>query len=140
MDHRHGGITGPDRRALNRRDFLKAAGAGVVGTVVAGGVVGGLGRGVRPASAAPQTLSLRATDGYATLPGREDNPLYIFGFRDVTSDPDQSVSHLVATYKGHTQMSAPTLDFLQDDDMKITLTNLGLVQRPDLTDSHTIHS
>jgi len=49
------------------------------------------------------------------------------------------VSHLVAMYKGHTQMSAPTLDFLQDDDMKITLTNLGLVQRPDLTDSHTIH-
>jgi FtsP/CotA-like multicopper oxidase with cupredoxin domain len=36
-------------------------------------------------------------------------------------------------------MSAPTLDFLQNDDMKITLTNLGLVQRPDLTDSHTIH-
>jgi hypothetical protein len=23
--------------------------------------------------------------------------------------------------------------------MKVTLTNLGLVQRPDLTDSHTIH-
>ncbi len=134
MDHRHGGIMGPDRRALNRRDFLKAAGAGVVGTVVAGGVVGGLGRGARPASAATQTLSLVATDGYATMPNREDDPLYIFGFRDVTSDPDQSVSHLVATYKGHTQMSAPTLDFLQNDDMKITLTNLGLVQRPDLTD------
>ena len=27
----------------------------------------------------------------------------------------------------------------QNDDIKITLTNLGLVQRPDLTDSHTIH-
>ena len=28
---------------------------------------------------------------------------------------------------------------MQNDDIKITLTNLGLVQRPDLTDSHTIH-
>src|SRR5262245_1366577 len=139
MDHRQGGIRGRDKHGPSRRDFLKAAGVGVAGTVVAGGVVTGLGRGVSPASAATTTLSLIATDGYATMPNREDDPLYIFGFRDVTSDPDQSVSHLVAQYKGHTQMSAPTLDFLQNDDMKITLTNLGLVQRPDLTDSHTIH-
>ena len=139
MDHRQGGITGRCQHAPSRRGFLKAAGAGVLFTTVTGGVVGGLGRGLRPASAATQTLSLVATDGYATMPGREDDPLYIFGFRDVTSDPDQSVSHLVAQYKGHTQMSAPTLDFVQNDDMKITLTNLGLVQRPDLTDSHTIH-
>jgi FtsP/CotA-like multicopper oxidase with cupredoxin domain len=139
MDHRQGRFTGRDQHAPSRRDFLKAAGAGVVVTAAAGAVVGGVGRGLRPASAATQTLSLIATDGYVTLPGREDNPVYIFGFRDVTSDPNQSVSHLVATYKGHTQMSAPTLDFLQEDDMKITLTNLGLVQRPDLTDSHTIH-
>src|SRR5215475_12095928 len=139
MDHRQGGIRGRGKHAPSRRDFLKAAGAGALVTSVAGGVVGGLGRGARPASAATTTLSLVATDGYATMPNREDDPLYIFGFRDVTSDPDQSVSHLVATYKGHTQMSAPTLDFVQNDDMKITLTNLGLVQRPDLTDSHTIH-
>ncbi len=139
MDHRRGGRIGPDQRAPNRRDFLKAAGVGVLFTTVAGGVVGGLGRGLRPASAATTELLLVATDGYATMPNRENDPLYIFGFRDVTSDPDQSVSHLVSQYKGHTQMSAPTLDFVQNDDMKITLTNLGLVQRPDLTDSHTIH-
>jgi FtsP/CotA-like multicopper oxidase with cupredoxin domain len=131
MDHHQSGAS--------RRGFLKAAGAGVLLTTVAGGVVSGFGRGLRPASAATTSLSLVATDGYATMPGREDDPLYIFGFRDVTSDPDQAVSHLVAQYKGHTQMSAPTLDFVQNDDMKITLTNLGLVQRPDLTDSHTIH-
>src|SRR5262249_32518239 len=139
MDHRRAGTMGPDERAPSRRAFLKAAGAGALGTVVAGGVVTGLGRGVRPASAATTELSLIATDGYATMPNRENDPLYIFGFRDVTSDPDQSVSHLIATYKGHAQMSAPTLDFVQNDDMKITLTNMGLVQRPDLTDSHTIH-
>ena len=88
MDHRHGGIIGPDQRAPSRRDFLKAAGIGVAGTVVAGTVVGGLGRGARPASAATTSVSLIATDGYITLPGRESNPVYVFGFRDVTSDPD----------------------------------------------------
>jgi FtsP/CotA-like multicopper oxidase with cupredoxin domain len=132
MEHRQSGV--------GRRDFLKAAGLGALGTLVTGGVLGGaLGRGVAPASAATTTLSLVATDGYASVPGREGDPLYIFGFKDVTADTDQTIAHLVSTYKGHTQTSAPHLDFKQNDDMKITLTNLGLVQRPDLTDSHTIH-
>ena len=75
MDHRQGGFTSRDQHAPSRRDFLKAAGAGVLVTTAAGAVVGGLGRGLRPASAATQTLSLIATDGYVTLPGREDNPV-----------------------------------------------------------------
>jgi FtsP/CotA-like multicopper oxidase with cupredoxin domain len=120
----------------NRRDFLKAAGLGALGTLVAGGSAGVLG-GAMSASAATTTLSLAATDGYARVPGREGNPLYIFGF--VPVDPTLSIAQLVSTYKGHAQTSAPTLGFRQNDDIKITMTNLGLVQRPDLTDSHTIH-
>jgi FtsP/CotA-like multicopper oxidase with cupredoxin domain len=131
MEHRQSGF--------GRRDFLKVAGLGALGTVVTGGVVGALGRGLAPASAATTTLSLVASDGSASVPGREGDPLYIFGFVNVTADPDQSIAHLVSQYKGHTKTSAPHLDFKQDDDIKITLTNLGLVQRPDLTDSHTIH-
>jgi FtsP/CotA-like multicopper oxidase with cupredoxin domain len=131
MEHRESGFS--------RRAFLKAAGLGGLGTVVAGGVLGTLGRGLlsTPASAATTTLALAATDGYVTVPGREDNPLYIFGFIPVSTTA--SVSELIATYKGHAQTSAPTLDFRQEDDVKLTLTNLGLVQRPDLTDSHTVH-
>src|SRR5262249_54599857 len=92
----------------------------------------------RPGSAAGTTaLSLVATDGYMSLPGREGHPVYIFGF--VPVDPSLSVAQLVATYKGHTKHTAPHLNFRQEDDIKITLTNLGLVQRPDLTPSHTIH-
>ena len=129
MEHRQ-------RSGFSRRDFLKAAGLGALGTAVGGGVVGALGWGP-PASAATTTLALAATDGYVTMPGREDDPIYIFGFIPV--DPGASISDLISTYKGHAQTSAPTLDFLQNDDIKITLTNLGLVQRPDLTDAHTIH-
>jgi len=126
-----------NRSGASRRDFLKAVGTGVLYAAVPGAVVGGLAGGLLPASAATTALSLVASDGYVTMPGREDDPLYIFGF--VPVDPSLTVSQLISTYKGHTQTSAPTLDFLQNDDMKITLTNLGLVQRPDLTDSHTIH-
>ena len=122
----------------SRRSFLKATGLGALGTVVAGSVVGALGRGlIVPASAATTSLSLAASDGYMTVPGRETDPVYIFGF--VPVDPNLSVDQLKATDKGHTKHTAPHLNFLQNDDIRITLTNLGLVQRPDLTDSHTIH-
>jgi FtsP/CotA-like multicopper oxidase with cupredoxin domain len=120
----------------SRRTFLKVVGAGTLMGSAAGAVVLGLGR-PRPASAATTVLALAATDGYATMPGRENDPLYIFGFIPVS--PTATVTQLTNQYKGHAQMSAPTLDFRQNDDIKITLTNLGLVQRPDLTDSHTIH-
>src|SRR5262245_6564013 len=98
MEHRQSGV--------GRRDFLKAAGLGALGTVVTGGVLGGaLGRGLAPASADTVALSLVASDGYVSVPGREGNPLYIFGFVNVTSEPDQSISHLVSKFKGHTQTS-----------------------------------
>jgi FtsP/CotA-like multicopper oxidase with cupredoxin domain len=120
-------------RGTTRRDFLKAAGLGAAGTIAVGSAL----RFVPSAGAATTNLALAATDGYITVPGRETNPIYIFGFIPV--DPTASISSLISTYKGHAQHTAPTLDFRQDDDIKITLTNLGLVQRPDLTDSHTIH-
>ena len=125
---------------MSRRDSSRRSAWAPWGRVAAGGLGSGLGRGlcVPTAQAATTTLSLVATDGYANVPGRPGNPLYIFGFVNVPADLDQSVQ-LIATYKGHIQTSAPTLDFKQNDDIKITLTNLGLVQRPDLTDSHTIH-
>ena len=131
MEHRQSGI--------GRREFLKAAGLGALGTMLSGGMVGALGRVLAPlpASAATTTLALAATDGYITMPGRADDPLYIFGFIPVS--PTASISSLVSTYKGHAQTTAPTLGVKQNDDVKVTLTNLGLVQRPDLTDAHTIH-
>jgi FtsP/CotA-like multicopper oxidase with cupredoxin domain len=125
-----------------RREFLQAVGWGAAGTAAAAGLAGtaivtngflGAGR----AEAATTALSLIATDGYISVPGREGNPLYIFGF--VPVDSALSIADLISTYKGHAKHTAPTLNFLQDDDVKITLTNLGLVQRPDLTDAHTIH-
>ena len=127
-------------QGTTRRDFLKAAGLGAAGMSLAGGLVStGFGsRLFAPAArAATTTLALAATDGYITVPGRETNPLYIFGFIPVS--PSATVASLISTKKGHAQHTAPTLSFKQGDDIKITLTNLGLVQRPDLTDSHTIH-
>ena len=129
-----GQVTG---QGMGRRSFLRSVGLGAVLTAGAGSFAGLTRLGGTPAGAATSALSLVATDGYATVPGRESDPLYIFGFVPVT--PGQTVAQLRATYRGRAQFSAPHLGFKQGQDAQITLTNLGLAQRPDLTDSHTIH-
>ena len=123
--------------ASTRREFLQATGLGAA-AVAAGGGLYAAARGA--AAPNPQVrLALAATDGHIILPNRPGGrEVYIFGFRPV-SPATMSVSDQIATFKGKAQTPAPLLDFRQDNDVYITLTNLGLVARPDLTDSHTIH-
>ena len=121
-----------------RREFLQATGLGAA-AVAAGG---GLYAAARSASAAPNPqvkLALAATDGHIILPNRPNGqPVYIFGFVPV-DPPTMSITEQISTFKGKAQTPAPLLDFRQDNDVYLTLTNLGLVARPDLTDSHSIH-
>jgi FtsP/CotA-like multicopper oxidase with cupredoxin domain len=152
-----------ERNTLNRRALL-GTGLGVVGAVAAPRLLGLTHRTPRPVtgtrlaaatSAAPGTeLHLAATDGWVSMP--KDAParapfwpdpmapdpydLYVFGFRDVTGMDTAGVT----AQRGHAQISAPPLYFDEYDpargnDVKITLTNLGLSVRPDLTDGHTVH-
>jgi FtsP/CotA-like multicopper oxidase with cupredoxin domain len=131
-----------------RRQFLQAAGVGAAAVAVGGGALAatrGAGRAVAQATAVSArdrvvltggNILLSATDGYMTVPGREDDPLYIFGFIPV---PNDTVANLENEFKGRAQHTAPILDTTENGDVYLKLTNLGLIQRPDLTDSHTIH-
>jgi FtsP/CotA-like multicopper oxidase with cupredoxin domain len=148
------------RLHLSRRDFFKIAGGAAAATA---------GACLLPGAAAPRTtapiaradtiqnpskaLHLAATDGWIYLPGSVPIPggggsaftpdplapggrtTYIFGFRNVTG----LASNLIAAQKGKAQASAPILWTDENVDTTIQLTNLGLSQRPDLVDSHTIH-
>lgn len=156
------------RTRLSRRSLLKSAG-GVVGAAAAsqvfpGGAPTSLARTLsgqsRPmaldfASSNPVVEKhLAATDGWVSMPegvgtlrgttnqvvfpdplAPANRNLYVFGFRDVTNFSPSDV----LAQKNLAQISAPLLYFDQETDIKITLTNLGLAQRPDLVDSHTIH-
>jgi FtsP/CotA-like multicopper oxidase with cupredoxin domain len=123
-------------RGSTRRDFLRATGVGAGGVVV-GGALFAAARGEALPST-PATLGLVATDGHMILPNRPDDaPLYIFGFTPVPVGA--SVSSLSADFKGKARTPAPILDFRQDTDIRLTLTNVGLQVRPDLADSHTVH-
>ena len=138
----------PAKHTSTRRQFLRAAGIGAA-SVVAGDVLLTAAR-REPAALAQATsvsardrvvlaggnIALGATDGYMMLPTREADPVYIFGFIPVTND---TPANLVSAFKGRAQHIAPILDTTEGVDVLLKLTNLGLVQRPDLTDSHTLH-
>ena len=60
---------------------------------------------------------------------------YIFGFRNVTGlTDDQRINQ-----KEKAQHNAPFFWADQEQELRVQLTNLGLANRPDLVDSHTIH-
>lgn len=64
-----------------------------------------------------------------------DRNLYVFSFRNVTGLTREQVE----AQKGHTQYCAPLLYSTVGEELWITLSNLGLVLRPDLVDGHTLH-
>jgi FtsP/CotA-like multicopper oxidase with cupredoxin domain len=60
---------------------------------------------------------------------------YMFGFLDVTGLASDQIKAL----KGKAQYTSPPIVIDENDDLRLTLYNLGLQQRPDITDSHSIH-
>jgi FtsP/CotA-like multicopper oxidase with cupredoxin domain len=138
----------PTPHRLSRRDFLKLSGVGGL-TLLLGRALPVVADSLskpepvlpsalprRPLAAPdPVYIRLAATDGYISLPGRA-NPLYVFGFVNV---PTGATPDDLDVYKGAVQFSSPIIGLDEEDDVYITLTNIGLVVRPDLDDSHTIH-
>ena len=146
-----------NRRSLSRRSLLSGgaglAGAAVLGSRMLTAPVAGAAPRVAAAAAAvshpKKSVHLVGTDGWVSMPADAPADLpffpdslapspfntYVFGFRDVTG----MSSTQVAAQRGKAQISAPMMSFDEEDDVTITLTNLGLLQRPDLFDGHTLH-
>ena len=77
---------------------------------------------------------LAAGDGFSVM--ADGTELYTFGFNDVTHVPANK-----AIAKGilNAQFPAPTLDFDEGDEVYLSLTNVGMLMRPDLFDPHSVH-
>ncbi|HET6172788.1 MAG TPA: multicopper oxidase domain-containing protein [Gaiellales bacterium] len=144
---------------LSRRRLLTIGGATLAAGTLGGGAYaaspGRLLQSVGPPQApARNVIHLAGTDGWVSLPAPasptsydfpdsmapEGKTTYVFGFRDVTGFSDQQVQD----QKGKTQICAPLLWFDEyqsslGNDVQVTVTNLGMQIRPDLTDGHTLH-
>jgi FtsP/CotA-like multicopper oxidase with cupredoxin domain len=79
-------------------------------------------------------MHLGAGDGFARM--ADGRPMYLFGFSDLTGIPSGEVmdSGILAQ-----QWPAPTIAVNQGDDFYLSLTNVGMLMRPDLFDPHTVH-
>ena len=148
--------TPPAAHRLSRRNFIRFGGLGAL--AAAGGAAlpalmrgspTAAGRAAAAAQAAGRVdLQLAATDGHILLPGRGSpsvldpggnpvgNPVYVFGFVRV---PTGALPNALDVYKGVVQFPAPIIGVDQEADVYLTMTNIGLVVRPDLDDSHTVH-
>ena len=81
-----------------------------------------------------QCKHLTGGDGWITMAdGRE---IYIFSFADV-SDVDAADVLNVGIFRANSP--APTIVTKEGEELYLTMTNVGLVQRPDLFDPHSVH-
>jgi FtsP/CotA-like multicopper oxidase with cupredoxin domain len=149
----------PQRLVLSRRALLKAGG---LAALAAGAAAGGgpvlIERLVRPSQALaadrPPDLKLVGTDGWISLPASPSvfsssmgvtvhpdsyapapKTTYIFGFANASGLADNVQFNL----KNKAQHNAPLFWAREGVDFRIQLTNVGLAQRPDLFDEHTVH-
>ena len=91
---------------------------------------------------------LSGGDGMVEMADGE--PIYIFGFADIPM-PEEAINSLaidsLAEYPGYVMEQgilaanapAPTIEVDEDDELFLTLTNVGMAMRPDLFDAHTVH-
>ncbi len=77
---------------------------------------------------------LSGGDGFVTM--ADGKPLYIFSFSDLTGTPaaDAMVTGALAA-----NFPAPTIELNEGDHFYLSLTNVGMTIRPDLSDPHSVH-
>ena len=81
-----------------------------------------------------QCMHLSASDGFATM--ADDRVQYIFSFADMTGTPEADVmveGILAAAWP------APAIMLDEGKEFYLTLSNVGMLIRPDLFDPHTVH-
>lgn len=85
-------------------------------------------------------MHLVAGDGFATM--ADGTTKYIFGFADVTemaASTQEEKEAVIATGILANQWPGPTIELEEGQEFYLSLTNVGMLIRPDLFDPHTVH-
>jgi plastocyanin len=81
-----------------------------------------------------ECLHIAAGDGFVTM--ADGKVLYTFGFSDVTGVLPADV---MDTGMQAAAFPGPTIKFKEGSTVYLTLTNVGMIMRPDLFDPHSVH-
>lgn len=87
-----------------------------------------------PKNANLKCMHLSSGDGFVKM--ADGRVQYMFGYGNLTGIPEADAIDagiLAASYP------APTIELDQGDEFFLTLTNVGMIMRPDLADPHTVH-
>jgi FtsP/CotA-like multicopper oxidase with cupredoxin domain len=85
-------------------------------------------------------LHLGAGDGFATM--ADGHSQYIFSFTDLTGikdEPDTPQDERLLSGMLAASFPAPTITVDEGDKLYLSLSNVGMMMRPDLFDPHTVH-
>jgi len=102
---------------------------------------------VNPVSPREVCMHLTSGDGFINMadktidhgpdaPPGTGYPQYIFGFANATGTPD---SQVMSDFMLKMNFSAPSIRVKEGDQLYLSLSNVGMVMRPDLFDPHTVH-
>ncbi len=99
---------------------------------------------LHPSGDGIRCVHLAAGDGMVTMADDAQKQLYVFGFSEVADDGPSPNSAEYAGWVMDDRMlaansPAPTLAVDEDDEVFLTLTNVGMALRPDLSDPHSVH-
>ncbi len=88
----------------------------------------------KPKSPREVCMHLAAGDGFITM--ADGLELYTFGFSNMTGVPEDQVMQAGSIAAN---FPAPTIELKQNDELYLTLSNVGMAMRPDLFDPHSVH-
>ncbi|UCC30498.1 MAG: multicopper oxidase domain-containing protein [Phycisphaerales bacterium] len=81
-------------------------------------------------------MHVAAGDGFVNMADDGRRLMYMFGFADITGVPDSEamLAGMLAA-----EFPAPTIVLKEGQQLYLSLTNVGMMVRPDLFDPHTVH-
>ena len=80
-------------------------------------------------------LHLSSGDGFVKMADGRDQ--YIFSFAEIP--PTTPIEDVVSSFTGRAVSPAPLIEMEQDQELYLSLTNVGMIMRPDLFDAHSVH-
>ncbi len=90
----------------------------------------------------PNVVCMHITggDGFAKMADGYDQYIFSFGLVGPTDPPGAVPSNrVVPDYSLKARLPAPLIELEQDQELYLTMTNVGMVMRPDLFDPHSVH-
>lgn len=82
-----------------------------------------------------ECMHISSGDGFVKMADGKDQ--YIFSFAEIP--PGLAITEIIADFTGRAMSPAPTIVVKEGQELYLSLTNVGMIMRPDLFDAHSVH-